>query len=91
MRSCSVSCRAASASASLPQRAASVAKLPQRLLAAAPELSQGQAVDLNRVAEALRKLGLLGKNASSIRWLGRFPEAFELTPTSKPNKVRLRP
>ncbi|WP_240660670.1 NYN domain-containing protein [Inhella crocodyli] len=62
----------------------------QRLIGAAPELQQGQAVDLNRVAEALRKLGLLGKNASSIRWLQKHPMAFELTPPSKPNKVRLR-
>lgn len=62
----------------------------QRLIGAAPELLQGQAVDLNRVAEALRKLGLLGKNASSIRWLQKHPTAFELTPPSKPNKVRLR-
>jgi hypothetical protein len=46
---------------------------------------------LNRVAEALRKLALLGKNASSIRWLKKFPEVFELTPASKPNKVRLKP
>jgi uncharacterized protein (TIGR00288 family) len=62
----------------------------QRLIGAAPELLQGQAIDLNRVAEALRKLGLLGKNASSIRWLQKHPTAFELTPPSKPNKVRLR-
>jgi len=62
----------------------------QRLIGAAPELLQGQAVDLNRVAEALRKLGLLGKNASSIRWLQKHPTAFALTPPSKPNKVRLR-
>jgi uncharacterized protein (TIGR00288 family) len=62
----------------------------QRLLTATPELSQGAAVDLNRVAEALRKLGLLGKNASSIRWLQKHPVAFELTPASKPNKVRLK-
>jgi uncharacterized protein (TIGR00288 family) len=62
----------------------------QRLIGAAPELRQGQAIDLNRVAEALRKLGLLGKNASSIRWLQKHPEDFELTPASKPNKVRLR-
>ncbi len=75
-----------------PAAAAAVARGDevQRLLAAAPELTQGQAVDLNRVAEALRKLGLLGKNASSIRWLARFPEAFELTPSAKPNKVQLK-
>lgn len=63
----------------------------QRLIAAAPELRQGSAIDLNRVAEALRKLGLLGKNASSIRWLQKHPTAFELTPASKPNKVKLKP
>ncbi|MFN7694170.1 MAG: NYN domain-containing protein [Burkholderiales bacterium] len=70
-----------------PKRADEV----QRLLAVAPELQQGATVDLNRVAEALRKLALLGKNASSIRWLKKFPEVFELTPASKPNKVRLKP
>lgn len=63
----------------------------QRLIGAAPELRQGGAIDLNRVAEALRKLGLLGKNASSIRWLQKHPAAFELTPASKPNKVKLKP
>jgi uncharacterized protein (TIGR00288 family) len=62
----------------------------QRLIGAAPELRQGGAIDLNRVAEALRKLGLLGKNASSIRWLRKYPAAFELTPASKPNKVKLK-
>lgn len=83
---------AAMASPSAPTPAAPPARADEvlRLIAAAPELQQGQAVDLNRVAEALRKLGLLGKNASSIRWLRKHPEAFELSPASKPNKVRLR-
>ncbi|MFO0120942.1 MAG: NYN domain-containing protein [Inhella sp.] len=83
---------AAMASPSAPTPAAPPARADevQRLIAAAPELQQGQTVDLNRVAEALRKLGLLGKIASSIRWLRKHPEAVELSPASKPNKVRLR-
>ena len=84
------STRAAPAKAAAPMGPAARPDEVQRLVGAAPELLQGQAVDLNRVAEALRKLGLLGKNASSIRWLQKHPTAFELTPPSKPNKVRLR-
>ena len=47
---------------------------------------EAEALAVSIKVEALRKLGLLGKNASSIRWLARFPDAFELTPPAKPNK-----
>ncbi len=54
------------------------------------ELARTDVLIVSFRPSALRKLGLLGKNASSIRWLRKHPEAFELSPASKPNKVRLR-
>ncbi len=62
-----------------------------RILAAAPELRDGQWHELNEVALHLRGAGMLGKNQSSTKLLGKHPEHFELAPSSQPNKVRQRP
>jgi uncharacterized protein (TIGR00288 family) len=60
------------------------------LLAALPELARGEELDLNIVAQRLREQKLLSKSGSSLKLLGQFPERFELSPTAKPSKVRLR-
>jgi hypothetical protein len=74
-----------------PQR--SPAELPAELagvLAALPQLEAGNPVELRIAAEALRKAGLLARNASSTRLFKRYPDAFVLAPAAQPNTVRLR-
>lgn len=62
-----------------------------RILLAAPELSDHRAHELNEVAQSLRAAGVLGKRQSSTKLLRKHAAHFELTPTSQPHKVRLRP
>jgi uncharacterized protein (TIGR00288 family) len=61
------------------------------VLAALPELVAGQSLELNQVSRRLREAGLLGRNASSTRLLGRFADRFELLPAGQPNRVRMHP
>jgi hypothetical protein len=60
------------------------------VLAALPQLGAGNPVELRVAAEALRKAGLLARNASSTRLFKRHPDAFVLAPAAQPNTVRLR-
>jgi hypothetical protein len=60
------------------------------VLAALPQLGAGNPVELRVAAEALRKAGLLARNASSTRLFKRYPDAFVLAPAAQPNTVRLR-
>jgi hypothetical protein len=60
------------------------------VLAAIPRLASGDAVELRFAAEALRKAGLLAKNASLTRLFKRYPESFMLAPAAQPNTVRYR-
>ncbi|MBI3157312.1 MAG: NYN domain-containing protein [Burkholderiales bacterium] len=61
-----------------------------RILAALPELERGETVELRVAAERLREAGLIGRNGSSTKAFGGFPDRFELLPAKNPNKVRLR-
>jgi len=60
----------------------------QAILDAVPSLRQGQPERLNEVAQQLHAAGVLGKSASSLRLLGKWPEHFELTPPARPQFVR---
>jgi uncharacterized LabA/DUF88 family protein len=55
-----------------------------------PGLASGEKVELGVAAEALRKHGLLSRNASSTKLFSRFPESFELVPPRRPNAVHYR-
>lgn len=57
-------------------------------LDALPELRSGAWLALNLAAEPLRQAGLLGKNASSPKLFGKYPDQFELDSKTKPSKVR---
>ena len=63
----------------------------RRILDAVPALSECKKVELGVAAARLREAGLLAKNASSTRLFSKYPERFELSPASKPNKVLYRP
>lgn len=70
-----------------------VTELPQAvldILAALPELRDGEQMELRLAAERLRTHKLLAKNASSTRLFKKHPELFSLTPEKQPNKVQLR-
>ena len=60
------------------------------ILTALPELERGETVELRVAAERLRDAGLIGRNGSSTKAFGGFPDRFELLPAKNPNKVRLR-
>jgi hypothetical protein len=62
----------------------------QAILAALPELAQGDAVQLRLAAQRLREAGLLSKSGVSTRVFGAHPTHFELLPEKNPNKVRLK-
>jgi uncharacterized protein (TIGR00288 family) len=73
--------------------AKTVAALPDKvlaILAALPELSRGQVVELRVASERLRDAGLLGQRASSTKFFAPFADRFELLPADQPNKVRYR-
>ena len=55
-----------------------------------PELADGQALALNVAVQRLREGQLLGKHASSLKLFAQWAEHFELSPASKPTRVRLR-
>jgi hypothetical protein len=79
--------------AAAPEAAAAPAALPEtvaRILAAVPDLQQGQPLQLNGVTERLRAAGLLGKSASSAKLFLKHPEHFELQPARAPNRVLFR-
>ena len=59
-----------------------------RWLEAVAGLASGSKVGLSGAAEALRKQGLLSRNASSTRLFRKYPELFELLPVRQPNSVR---
>jgi len=63
----------------------------RRILAALPELLRGEKVELRVAAERLRDAGLIGKSASSTKFLAKFPQLFALIPDKQPNKVQYRP
>lgn len=80
-----------------PRASAKAAKaVPKRVLPldvadtldALPELRSGGWLALNLAAEPLRQAGLLGKNASSPKLFGKYPDQFELDSKTKPSKVR---
>jgi len=59
------------------------------VLQAVPALRTGLAIQLNEVAEALRRHQILtGKSASPSRWLKRWSDSFELMPPDRPRTVR---
>ena len=69
--------------------AAALAPEVLAVLLAAPSLRTGSTVQLNEVADALRRHEVLtGKRASASRWLKRWPLSFELMPPDKPRTVR---
>mgnify|MGYP002784788149 CR=1 FL=1 len=63
----------------------------RRILEAVPELLEGKKVELGPAAKALRAAQLLAKNAASTKLFKKYPEHFELSPASQPNKVQYRP
>lgn len=58
------------------------------ILQALPALQTGQPLPINAVAKALHDDKLLGKSASSIKLLKKFPQHFALRPSEKPNMVQ---
>lgn len=62
----------------------------QRILSAVPNLKAGQWQPLGEVAKLLHDQKLLAKSAPSTKLFKKFPEAFELSPAGKPNKVRFQ-
>ena len=58
------------------------------ILEVVPSLKSGLAQRLDEVAKPLRDAKLLGKSAATPKLFRKFPQHFELTPTSQPNHVR---
>jgi len=93
---------AAPSAAPAPSRAAAPARqstaarrpaLPPEValwLEVVPGLASGSKVELGVAAEALRKHGLLSRNASSTKLFRKYPESFELAPARQPNAVHYR-
>ena len=91
----------AKAATRAPRRAKAVQPVPvtppppedvQRILEALPELNNGERMELNLAAEALRAAKLLGRSASSLKMFKKYPELFALSPDKQPSKVQyLRP
>jgi hypothetical protein len=76
--------------ATAPRSAAGTQLAPtlQEILDAVPRLRAHEFVQINEVAQALRAALRLGRSASSVKLLERFPGEFELVPQSQPNQVR---
>ncbi len=55
-----------------------------------PELEAGQSLALNVAVQRLREAQVLGKNSSSLKLFGQWPNRFDLLPADKPTQVRLR-
>jgi uncharacterized LabA/DUF88 family protein len=71
--------------------AADEAELGQRvqaLLRTMPGVAEGQEVDFNEVARALRESKLLGRSAVMSKFLKKHVPGVELTPTAQPRKLR---
>jgi uncharacterized LabA/DUF88 family protein len=64
-------------------------KTPQTIVAALPNMREGQWLELSEVAKILHDKKILAKNATSTKLFRQFPHHFELMPVGKPNKVRL--
>jgi len=84
---------ASSAPAKAPARKSAAGKAGaasglQAILDAVPALRQGRRERLNEVAQQLHAAGVLGKSASSLKLLGKWPDDFELTPAGQPQFVR---
>jgi uncharacterized protein (TIGR00288 family) len=62
----------------------------QQILAALPELTRGDTVELRVASSRLREAGLLSKSGSCTKLFGGFAERFELLPAGQPNHVRWR-
>lgn len=62
----------------------------QRILAAIPELHDGEKLELRIAAERLRAEGLLTRNAPSTKLFKKYIDFFALTPERQPNKVQYR-
>ena len=58
------------------------------VLKAIPQLKERDWQTINSVAKQLREKQMLGKNASSIKLFGKYPDHFSLDPKSKPTQVR---
>lgn len=59
-----------------------------RILAAVPELTRGDKLELGIAAEQLRAGQLLARSATSTKLFKKFPDHFALTPERQPNKVQ---
>lgn len=59
------------------------------ILAAVPDLQAGEWMALGNAAKMLHEENLLGRNGSSTKLFGKFPDHFELKPAKQPNSVRL--
>jgi uncharacterized protein (TIGR00288 family) len=73
-----------------PTRPRAAVALPddvRRILAALPELLNGDKLQLNQAKDKLLDAGLLSKNAPSTKLFKNYPAMFVLTPERQPNKV----
>lgn len=61
----------------------------EAILKALPKLQNGQWLHLSDAAKVLHDKGLLAKSATSTKLFRKFPQDFELKPSTKPNQVRL--
>ena len=61
----------------------------KQIIAVLPKTPIGEWIALSEVAKRLHDKKLLAKSATSTKLFRKFPEHFELTPSSKPNKVRV--
>jgi uncharacterized LabA/DUF88 family protein len=71
----------------VPSHSASASTLEQ-ILDAVPALRNGQELEIGKVTEALHAANLIGKSASSPKFLRKFEGKFKLTPEERPNHVR---
>ncbi len=60
----------------------------EQILDAVPALRNGQPLQIGKVTEALHAAKIIGKSASSPKFLRKFEGKFELTPEKQPNHVR---
>ncbi|MES3004047.1 MAG: NYN domain-containing protein [Pseudomonadota bacterium] len=58
------------------------------ILDALPELRDGETMQLNQAASALREEQLLGRNASSLKLFRKHPDWFSLSPSARPSRVQ---
>ena len=79
---------AARKSAAKPSQSPTVEITVADILRAAPSLLSGELQLLGDVAKPLHDAQLLGKNATTTRMFNKFPDDFELSPPTRPNRVR---